>query len=145
MKTYHDLPENEKQQLLKFPAYISLLAANYHNNGIDAEEKKSAIDFSHIKTYSSNPILREFFEDVEKNFEQTITDLNQQLPKKKKEREEIIRSELDKIEKILYHTDSEYSSLLNESMKSYKEHVAHAHHSLMEYLVFPIPIKGLTS
>jgi len=144
MTTYHDLPENEKAQLLKFPAYVSLLAANYHNNGIDAEEKKSAIDFSHIKTYSSSPLLREFFEDVEKNFEKTITALNDQLPKKKKEREAAIRSELDKIEKILLHTDSEYSSLLHESMKSYKEHVAHAHQSLMEYLVFPIPIKGLT-
>src|SRR6185436_18212971 len=113
MTTYHDLPENEKQELLKFPAYVSLLAANYHSNGIDAEEKKSAVDFSHIKTYSSNPLLREFFEDVEKNFEQTITSLNEQLPKKKKERELAIRDELDKIEKILMKTDSEYSNLLH--------------------------------
>src|SRR5690349_15424333 len=109
MTTYHDLTPEKKEALLKFPAYVSLLAANYHNNGIDAEEKKSAIDFSHVKTFSSSPMLREFFEDVDKNFEQTITDLNDKLPKKKKEREEQIRTELDKIERILLHMDTEYS------------------------------------
>ena len=144
MTTYHELPENEKELLLKFPAYVSLLAANYHNNGMDAEEKKSAIDFSHIKTFSVNPILKEFFEDVDKQFEHTINKLNDELPRNKKDREVIIRNELDKIEKILYKTDAEYSNALHESMKAYKEHVAHAHHSLMEYLIFPIPIKGLT-
>jgi hypothetical protein len=144
MTTYHDLTPEKKEALLKFPAYISLLAANYHNNGIDAREKESAIDFSHIKTFSSSPLLREFFEDVDKNFEQTITDLNAKLPKNKKEREVIIRMELDKIEKILLHMDSEYSHAMHESMKTYKQHVSHAHDSLMEYLIFPIPIKGLT-
>ena len=144
MLTYHDLPEKEKQQLLKFPVYVSLLAANYHNNGIDEEEKKSAIDFSHIKTYSVNPLLKEFYDDAEKRFEKTIDELNENLPKRKKEREQILRHELDKIEKILLKTDTEYSNALHESMKSYKEHVARAHHSLMEYLLFPIPIKGLT-
>jgi hypothetical protein len=144
MKTYHDLPQKEKEELLKFPAYVSLLAANYHNKGIDEDEKKSAIDFSHIKTFSSNPLLKEFFDAVNRNFEKTINDLNEKLPKKKNEREIIIRNELEKIEKILLKTDSEYSNALRESMKSFKEHVAHAHHNLMEYLLFPVPIKGLT-
>ena len=81
---------------------------------------------------------------IEKDFEQTITALNAQLPKNKKEREAAIRNELDKIEKILRQIDTDYSNALHESMKSFKEHVAHAHHSLMEYLIFPIPIKGLT-
>lgn len=144
MTTYHDLSPDRKKELLKFPAYVSLLAANYHNNGIDAEERKSAIDFSHIKTYSVNPLLKEFYEDAEKEFEQTIDLLNEMLPKNKKEREVILRNELDKLEKILLSMDSEYAHALHESMKSYKEHVARAHHSLMEYLIFPIPIKGLT-
>jgi hypothetical protein len=144
MTSYHDLSSEKKEQLLKFPAYISLLAANYHNNGIDAEEKKSAIDFSHIKTFSVNPMLKEFFDDAEKGFEQTITSLNEKLPKRKNEREVIIRTELEKIERILLSTDTEFSNLLHESMRAFKDHVAHAHHSLMEYLIFPIPIKGLT-
>jgi hypothetical protein len=144
MTNYHDLSPEKKEQLLKFPAYVSLLAANYHSNGMDSEEKKSAIDFSHIKTFSVNPLLKEFFEDVEKGFEQTITALDEKLPKRKNEREVILRTELEKIEKILLNTDPEFSNLLHESMRAFKEHVAHAHHSLMEYLIFPIPIKGLT-
>jgi hypothetical protein len=144
MKSYKDLPENEREQLLKFPAYISLLAANYHNNGMDQKEKETAIEFTHIETFSSNPQLRDFFEEAEKNFEKTITLLNDQLPKKKKEREVMIRAELGKLGKILSQLGTEYSSAMLESMEAYKKHIAHAHDSLMEYLVFPIPIKGLT-
>ncbi|CAN5513605.1 hypothetical protein BH11BAC1_BH11BAC1_16290 [soil metagenome] len=144
MTSYHDLPHKEKEQLLMFPAYISLLAANYHNNGIDKKEKQTAIEYAHIKTFSSNPILMEFFTDAEKDFEKNITFLNEQLPKRKGEREIVIREALSRLEKILSDLGTEYSFAMHESMNEYKEHVAHAHQSLMEYLVFPIPIKGLT-
>lgn len=137
--------ELKKENLLKFPAYISLLAANYHNNGIDKEEKKSALEFAHIKTFSCDPMLKHFFEDAEKRMSGNIEQLNQTLPKRKKERELEIRENLDELEKILHDLGTDYSRALHQAMQSYKEHVAHAHQSLFEYLIFPIPIKGLTT
>jgi len=142
--TYQNLPENEKELLLKFPAYVSLLAATYHN-GIDKEEKKSAIEFAHIKTFSSDPVLRDFFNDAESRIETNINELDRQLPKKKKEREEAIKTELEKLENIVAELGSDFSRALHQSMKDYREHVAHAHQNLFEYLIFPVPIKGLTS
>ena len=45
METIKVLCDQEKEILLKFPAYISLLAAN-SDNKLDATEKKSAIKFA---------------------------------------------------------------------------------------------------
>jgi hypothetical protein len=142
--TYRNLPQDKKDALLKFPAYVSLLAATYHNHGIDKEERKSAIEFAHIKTFSSDPLLKDFFTDAEKSIESTINDLDSKLPKEKKEREAAIRNELERLEKIVSELGSDFSRALHQGMKDYKEHVAHAHHSLLEYFIFPVPIKGLT-
>lgn len=42
MKSYKDLNEKEKQQLLKYPAYISLLASTAEGS-IDEQEKETAV------------------------------------------------------------------------------------------------------
>jgi hypothetical protein len=144
MNTYKNLPEFKKEQLRKFPAYISLLAATYHNHGMDEKEKQTAIEFTHVKSFEHEPMLSEFYADVEKDFEQTLVLLNDQLPKEKKARETAIQAELDKLERILTWLGPEYSQALHKSLESYREHVAHCHRNLFEYLIFPIPIKGLT-
>jgi hypothetical protein len=144
MKTYKDLPEKEREQLVLFPAYVSLLAATYHQHGMDKKEQQTAIQFTHVKTYECNPLLVDFYSDVSKDFEEVLIRLNQQLPQDKKQREEVIRGKLKELETILLHTDSEYARAMHESMESYKEHVGHAHQSILEYLIFPVPIKGLT-
>jgi len=144
MNTYKNLPEIQKAQLRKFPAYISLLAAAYHNHGMDEKEKQTAVKFTHVKSFKSEPLLADFYADVEQDFEQTLTLLNSQLPKSKKEREVAIKAELEKIESILINLGTEYSVALHKSMETYREHVAHCHDNMLEYFIFPIPIKGLT-
>jgi hypothetical protein len=141
--TYNELPEREKEQLLKFPAYVSLLAASYHNHGMDEKEEKTAIHFIHVRTYQSDPVLTEFFSDAEKEFEENLIQLNHDLPREKVAREAALRREMSKLEEIVSTMDSEFGKALHESMLTYREHVAHANKSLLEYLVFPIPIKGL--
>ena len=144
MKTYKELSEAKREQLKKFPAYISLLAATYHQHGMDKKEKQEAIRFTHVKSFKPDPMLSEFYDDVEKDFEQTLIMLNDRLPKDKKEREAVIKVELEKLERILKELGTDFADSMHRSMESYKEHVGHSHDSLFEYLVFPIPIKGLT-
>ena len=57
-----NLSVHEKDALLKFPAYISLLAAECDDK-LDEEEKKAAIKLSHIKTFSCDPLLAEFYKE----------------------------------------------------------------------------------
>ena len=86
MNELEKLNPEEKEMLLKAPAYFSLLAVN-SDGGMDETEKKSAIEFSHVKTYSCDPIFREFYNEVEKVFVSNIEQLDNQLPKGKMERE----------------------------------------------------------
>ena len=143
MKNLESLTPSEKEMLLKFPAYISLLAANW-NGELNDGEKKAAIHFSHIKTFSCEPLLSDFYHEADAVFEENIFKLNQELPKGKDERDKTIKSELANLEGILKKLGKEYAIIMHRSMKSFKDHVSKAHHSILESFIFPIPIKGLT-
>lgn len=143
MKPFKELTESENKALLKFPAYISLLTSN--SDGIlDEAEKKSAIKFSDIKTYSCDSLLTEFYKKADKVFENNIQQLDKGLPIEKTEREAAIKKELLKLETILLKLGKELTSVMHRSMKSFKDHVSQAHHNVFMDFVFPMPIKGLT-
>jgi hypothetical protein len=143
MRIFENLTEAEKDELLKFPAYVSLLAANAEG-GLDKAEKKAAIHFSHIKTYSCHPMLWGYYHEADKVFEQNITQLDEELPRTRRERILAIKDELVKLEKILLKLGEDYTFLMLRSMKSFKDHVSKAHHNVLEDFIFPLPIKGLT-
>ena len=143
MKSFKELTEQENKALLKFPAFISLLAAS-SDNKLDEAEKKSAIKFSHIKTYSCDPLLAEFYNEADKVFEYNIHQLEKDLPIKSAAREAALKEELNKLETIVLKLGEEYTSVMHRSMESFKNHVSQAHHSVLVDFIFPMPIKGLT-
>ncbi len=144
MKELERLSKHEKEMLLKAPAYVSLLAAN-SDGEMDETEKKSAIKFSYVKTYSCVPSLREFYSEVEKVFDTNIEQLDNELPKGKEERENQIKKELDKLAPILSKLGSEYAAALHHSFTTYAEHVSKAHNSVITSFLIPFYIKGLTA
>ena len=141
MKPFKKLTEEEYEMLLKFPTYISLLAAN-RDGKLDDVGKKSAINFAHIKTFSCDWLLRDFFKDVDKVFESNIVQLDKELPKGKENRDAAIRNELHKLECIVLKLGEEYSSVMHDSMRSFKDHVSKAYNNVLVDFVFPLPIKG---
>ncbi len=143
MKQFNNLSNQEKEALLKFPAYISLLAAD-SDGKLDKWEKKSAIKFSHIKTFSSDPLLAEFYKEADKVFKRNIEQLDKELPNEREEREAAIKNELSKIERIVLKLGQEYASIMHRSMKSFKDHVSKAHRNVLIDFIFPMPIKGLS-
>jgi len=143
MKSFDDLNHAEKDLLLKFPVYISMLAAE-NDDHLDRAEKRTAIQFCHIKTFTCDPLLSQFYHEAEKTFETNINYLDNSLPKDKTEREEIIKNELAKIENILLKLGTGYALVMHRSMRSFKNHVSRAHRNILEYFVFPLPISGIT-
>ncbi len=143
MKPFKELTESENNALLKFPAYISLLAAN-SDDKLDAVEKQSAIRFSHIKTYSCDPLLTKFYEEADKVFENNIQQLDKDLPIEKAARKAALKKELLTLEKIVLKLGEKYTTVMHRSMKSFKDHVSQAHHSVLVDFIFPMPIKGIT-
>ena len=143
MKPFKELTDLETKALLKFPAYISLLAAN-SDNTLDDAEIASAIKLSHIKTYSCDPLLAEFYTEADSVFEYNIQQLNKDLPVEKATRDAALKHELKKLETIVLKLGEENTAIFHRSMNSFKEHVSQAHHSVVLDFIFPMPIKGLT-
>ena len=143
MIPFTNLTTQENEALLKFPVYISLLAAN-SDSKLDEAEKKSAIKFSHIKTYSCDSLLTSFYEEADKVFEENMLQLDKDLPAKNDERTTVIKKELLDFEKIVLKLEKDYREAMHRSMNSFKEHVSNAHHNVFMDFVFPMPIEGLT-
>lgn len=137
------LTNDEKEQLYKLPAYISLLAAN-HDGGMDETERKAAVKLSHIKTYKCNPILAAFYNKSDEVFEQNIAELDNALPKGKAAREQAIKREIARINDIIAKLGPEYATAMRHGMQTFTNYVAKAHNSVFEYFLFPMPIKGIT-
>jgi hypothetical protein len=143
MNTFENLSKTEQQEFLKFPVYISLLAANIDGE-TDEKEKQTAMAFDHMKTYTCNPMLAGFYDEADKGFAKSMIELDNELPKGKEQRDTAIKTELAKLEKLLLKFDKTYAATMHQSMKSFKEHVSRAHWNFLEGFIFPVPIKGLT-
>lgn len=144
MMPFENLTAQEHESLLKFPAYISLLAANVDGK-LDETEESTAVDFAHIKTYSSDPLLVDFFNDVHQTFSITLNALNKALPLGKVNRDSAIKKKLVELEAIINKLDPEHADVIRKSMQSFKDHVSRAHHNVLLDFIFPFPIKGLNS
>jgi hypothetical protein len=142
MKVFRNLTDLQKQELLKFPVYISLLAST--GSQMDEAERMVAIKLAHTKAFSCQPLLAEFCRESEIVFADNLTQLEAVLPINKKERDAAIRKELLNLETILLKLGKEYVSVMHQSMKTFKEHVLKAHHSVIEDFLFPISIPGLS-
>jgi len=143
MRNFKNLHTLEYKKLLQLPAYITLLAANT-DGYLDNIEKHAAIELMHIKTYAADELLIDFFKDVQDSFKENMINIDSYLPIGKKERETTIKNELQKLEKHLVLLDDKHVKVMHKSMKSFKEHVSHAHHNTLVDFIFPTPIKGLT-
>jgi hypothetical protein len=143
MTTFEQLSKADQDEFLKFPAYISLLAANEYG-AIDDIDRKTAIEFDHTKTYTCNPILSGFYEKADHVFKTNFMRLDNELPKGKIARGATIKAELAKLELILLKFDRDYAAAMHQSMKSFKDHISTAHWNVLDSFLFPIPIKGIS-
>lgn len=143
MNQFKNLSLHDNEALLKFPAYISMLAAN-SDDKLDETEKKVAIKFAHTKTFSCDPLLSDFYNEADKVFENNIIQLDYALPKDVKSRDAAIKNELLNIDKIVLKLGKKYAKVMHKSMQSFKDHVSKAHHNVLVDFIFPIPIPGLT-
>lgn len=144
MNVFNTLSTNENRELLKFPAYVSILAAN-SDNDLDDAEKKSAINFAHTKTFTCDSLLFHFYEEVDKVFKTTIYELDSTLPKDQNERDEAIKKELSKLEKIVSKLGKEYANVMHQSMESFAKHVSKAHYNVLEDFIFSVPVTGINN
>jgi len=143
LHVFDDLSPQEKKQLIRFPVYLSLLAASKDHH-LDKQEKNTAVKLTHIKTFACDQVLADYYAAVEENFESDIIQIDAELPKEGLDRELAIRRELNKLRAILRKLDQRYVANLYDSLRSYTDQVARAHRNILEYFLFPLPINGIT-
>jgi len=143
MKSFKELSVQENISMLKLPVYLCLLAAN--GDGIlDEAEKKTALEFTHIKTISAEPLLARYYLEVDKVFEKNLIQLDGQLPREKTSRDAAIKKELLNLDKIKLKLGKKYTSILDQNMNLFINQVIKSHHNLFVDFIFPLPIPGLT-
>lgn len=145
MELYANLTAEEKEKLLRFPVYISLLAAN-QDGKLDDREKQKATDLVHIKNYENKePALAKYYTEATAVFERNLVYLDAILPKEKSQREAAIRQQFAELEGILSKLGAEYNNAMHRSIQAFKEQVSKAHENVLEHFFFPFPIKGFTT
>ena len=143
MSVFSDLSLPEREHLKKFPVYLSLLAAS-KDCRLDDREMHTAVKLTHIKTFSCDPVLADYYAAVDKSFEASVEEISSHLPADRDTREIAIRRELSKLETLLHKLDKRYAAIMHDSLRSYKDHVSRAHRNVLEYFIFPLPIGGIT-
>lgn len=143
MSIFQNISEYEKNALLSYPAYITLLAAN-KDGVLDDKEKKAAVDLYRTRTVVCDELLQEFYSEQDVIFEKNLLEIDMKLPKDKEKRESVIKTELIYLSNILSKLDEKYVNAMHKSMEAFKEHVSKAHHSILVDFIFPIPIAGLS-
>jgi hypothetical protein len=130
MSIFKNISPEEKDLLLTFPAYISILASN--NDGyLGDAEMHSGMELAYIRTFSNNLLLDEFYTEAYAVFEKNLLELNRNLPIGEGDRELSIKKELANIDKIVLKISKSYASALHRSMESFKEHIEKAQRSAL--------------
>jgi hypothetical protein len=136
MTLFKKLTVEEKEAILRFPVYLTLLADN-RDGILNESEKNCDRHFLHNKTYC-DPLLSEFYIEVDKVFASTLEKIDKELPIQKEKRDAAINKELMSVEKIVMKLGKEYTLTMHRSMKSFKEHLFRTHHGI--FLNFSLPI-----
>lgn len=133
------LTEAEQELLLKAPVLMSVLAS-CSSGEVNKQQKADAIKLSHIKTFTAIPILRPYYREVEKNFQEDFESVAKTYyPFDDKKRNEL-KKEIERIQHILRKLDPEYAEFLSRSLERYANHVKRATHSIFRDFVFPMVI-----
>lgn len=140
---FNELSLSEQERLIKAPAIASVLAAEWDDE-ISILEKADAIKLAHIKTYTGDPALREYFKLVEGSFVRNFEEAAKQYTPFDAEKKKELEREMAEINAVILKLDRSFARKLHTSLANYAKHVKHAGKSILDTFVFPIPIKGLS-
>jgi CRISPR/Cas system-associated exonuclease Cas4 (RecB family) len=144
IKQFEKLNTEETGLLLKAPILVSVLASS-SNHEINKSEKEDAIKLAHLKTFTADPLLLEYYKEVEKDFIRVFDSVEKKYTPFNDENREALKKEIDQVNSIISKLEIEYGETLHRSLSGYAEHVKKAGRGVLENFVFPVPISGLNN
>lgn len=132
------LDQVDRDILLRAPAVVALLAAVSDDGEVSADEKAASVRLAHLRTYTSKPILHNFYKEVDKCFEQHFDDILAQLPSDWKEKERFLENRLCNLDPVLLKLNPVYAEELITSLKSFAKHVFKSNSNFLQNFLLPI-------
>ncbi|MCB0846179.1 MAG: hypothetical protein KDE26_23170 [Bacteroidetes bacterium] len=127
VKYFQNLTQEEAALMYKAPALVTVLIAGADKN-IDKKEKDWAAKVVNYRTFTAQPKLQEYYEIVQKTFEETLNNL---VDGWNADSEKEIIHELSQTNSIFAKIDPEYAGYLKASWRSLAEKVAGASGGLL--------------
>ncbi len=124
------LSEAEVYFLVKCPALVTVLIAGADKQ-IDKSEKNGAFKLVHYRTFTSDPLLNEYYRRVEEHFEENLSELLEKW--NPSDTQEFLSQELATAEPILEKLDDEYAEMIKKSWRSLAKKVAEASGGIMGF------------
>ena len=126
-----NLNEEEANIVLMIPALVALLIAGAEGN-IDQKEIDWGSKITHFRA-NEHSLLQNYYQEVDKNFEDTLNQLIKAMPEEVNERSKKINQELSKLNNIIPKLDSEFAAEFYKSLLSLSTQVAKASGGIWGY------------
>lgn len=137
-QAFENISEDEFNQLLDTPVWLSLLAAYAGDGKVSEDEKAEAVKLAHMRTYSAPKSLREFYKMVDARFELRFEILNNRLPEGSDNIMSYIKPQVQRSHDIILTLDRDVAETLEESLSSFYRHVFKADKSFFQYFALPV-------
>jgi len=113
------------------PALVTLLIAGAEGN-IDQKEIDWGSKIAHFRA-NDHSILQNYYQEADKNFNETLKELIEKMPPDVSERNNKINQELSKLNNIFPKLDVSFSKEIYKSLLSLSRHVAEASGGIWGY------------
>lgn len=143
IEQFEKLTRDEANLLMRAPALVSVLAASISNK-ISIKDKADAIKLAHLKTFTADPLLIKYYEEVEHNFIATFEEIERKYEPFDDTKRAALKKEIQTVNQVISKLDREFALALQLSLTRYAEHVRKAEHSVLEDFIFPFILPGLT-
>lgn len=144
IKQFEKLNRKEIELLFMAPVLVSVLAAS-GDHEISQDGKAEAIKLAHLKTFTADPILLAYYEEVETDFKKHFEETVKKYSPFDVAKREDLKKEINVLNTVIAKLDKEFGQMLNDSLTGYVRHVKRAGISILDDFIFPIAIPGLTA
>lgn len=126
------LSEDEYAWLKEAIPLITILIAGADGK-IDQKETSWARKITKVRTYSTNEVFHEYYEEIGKDFSEKLEEIIQSLPEDLHARQSQITEKLEKINPILEKLDPRIAANLYDDFRSFAKHVARASGGFLKF------------
>jgi len=126
MSYTENLSASEKMILHEAPVLVTILIAGADGDMDDSEKKEADHLIKFRAGLSRNPLLEDYYQEVERNFDELYKSFTAKLPEEVDKRSTTISNRLEMLNNILPKTSPKFAKALYDDLKDFAKHIAEA-------------------